>query len=140
MGCRPGWLERLSEQGVPAVWIRSLRVLLDVVDDPKQQLAAIDKELRPIARTEHLVQLLSTIPGIGELPALTIAAELGEIGRFLSARKLIGYADWHPRSSNRGRARGPAGSPKRDHLALVAWFNGAALVIFGELSSAVWLG
>ena len=37
---QPRSLERLAEQGVPAVWIQSLRVLLDVVDDLERQLAA----------------------------------------------------------------------------------------------------
>jgi transposase len=75
----PGWLERLSERGVPTVWIQSLRVLLGVVDDLERQLAAIDKELRPIARNDRRVRLLATIPGVGELLGLTIAAEIGEI-------------------------------------------------------------
>ena len=72
---QPGSLERFSKRGVPAVWIQSLRVLLGVVDELERQLAAIDAELRPIARTDQRVQLLLTIPGIGELLGLTIAAE-----------------------------------------------------------------
>jgi transposase len=60
---RPGSLERLSERGVPAVWIESLRVLLGVVDDLERQLAAIETELGPIARTDQRVGLLATIPG-----------------------------------------------------------------------------
>jgi transposase len=62
-------------------------VLLGVVDDLERQLAAIDTELRPTARTDQPVELLSTIPGIGELLGLTIAAEIGEVVRFHSARK-----------------------------------------------------
>jgi transposase len=65
-----GSLERLAEQGVPAVWIQSLRVLLGVVDDLERQLSAIDTELGPIARADQRVQLLATIPGIGELLGL----------------------------------------------------------------------
>ena len=87
---------------MPAVWIQSLRVLLDVVDDLERQLAAIDTELRPIARTDPRVQLLLTIPGIGELLGLTIAAEIGEISRFPSDRKLIGYAGLAPKINQSG--------------------------------------
>jgi transposase len=40
--------------------------------------------------------LLLTIPGIGELLGLTITAEIGEIARFASARKLIAHAGLTP--------------------------------------------
>ena len=111
-----GALERLTERGVPAVWIQSLRVLLDVVDDFERQLAAIETELYPIARIDPRVQLLATIPGIGTLLALTIAAEIGEISRFPSARKLIGYAGLAPTIKQSGQSSwtgriSKAGSP-----------------------------
>jgi transposase len=113
---QPGSLEQLSERGVPAVWIQSLQVLLDVVDDLERQLAAIETELRPIARTDQRVGLLATIPGIGEMLALTIAAEIGEISRFANARKLIGYAGLAPTIKQSGQSSwtgriSKAGSP-----------------------------
>jgi transposase len=113
---RPGSLERLSEQGVPAVWIQSLRVLLNVVDDLERQLAAIETELYPVARADERVQLMVSIPGIGELLALTIAAEIGEISRFGNARKLIGYAGLAPTIKQSGQSSwtgriSKAGSP-----------------------------
>ena len=113
---QPGSLERLSERGVPAVWIESLRVLLGVVDDLERQLAVIDIELGPVARSDQRVQLLVTIPGIGELLALTIAAEIGDISRFPNARKLIGYAGLAPTIKQSGQSSwtgriSKAGSP-----------------------------
>jgi transposase len=48
------------------------------------------------------VLLLRTIPGIGELLGLTIAAEIGDIARFGSPRKLIGYAGLAPRVNQSG--------------------------------------
>jgi transposase len=101
---QPGSLVRLAAHGMPAVWIQSIRVLLDVVDDLEGQLEAIDRELRPIARSDKRVRLLVTIPGIGELLALTIAAEIGEIARFHSARKLIGYAGLSPTIKQSGQS------------------------------------
>jgi transposase len=108
---QPGSLERLAERGVPAVWIQSLVVLLEVVDDLERQLAAID-----VARADRRVQLLVTIPGIGELLGLTIAAEIGEISRFSNARKLIGYAGLAPTIKQSGQSSwtgriSKAGSP-----------------------------
>ena len=46
--------------------------------------------------------LLRTIPGIGELLGLTIAAEIGDVARFGSPRKLIGYAGMAPRINQSG--------------------------------------
>ena len=48
------------------------------------------------------VCLLSTIPGIGSVLGLTIAAGIGEVARFPSPRKLIGYAGLAPRIKQSG--------------------------------------
>ena len=73
-----------------------------------------ETELRPIGRR---VGLLATIPGPGELLALTIAAEVGPISRFPSARKLIGYAGLAPTIKQSGQSSwtgriSKAGSPR----------------------------
>src|SRR5215217_5202497 len=57
----------------------------------------IEQELRPLARADPRVRLLVTIPGIGDLLGLTIASEIGDISRFASARKLVGYSGLTPR-------------------------------------------
>lgn len=49
---QPGALQRPSERGVPAVWIQSVRTLLEVIDDLERQITTIEIELRPIARTD----------------------------------------------------------------------------------------
>jgi transposase len=100
----PDAMHKLSDQGVPAVWLDSLGTLLEVVDDLERQITAIEVELRLIARTDPRAQLLITIPGLGGLLALTIAAEIGEIARFPSARKLIGYAGLAPTIKQSGQS------------------------------------
>jgi hypothetical protein len=45
-----------------------------------------------------------TIPGIAELLGLTIASEIGDISRFPSARKLVGYAGLAPRIKQSGQS------------------------------------
>ena len=59
---KPEALERLSERGVPAVWIQSIATLLEVVDDLDRQIAQIELELRPIARTDPRARLLHDDP------------------------------------------------------------------------------
>jgi transposase len=45
-----------------------------------------------------------TIPGVAELLGLTLAAEIGDIARFPSARKLVGYAGLAPRIKQSGQS------------------------------------
>ena len=47
-----------------------------------------------------------TMPGVGPLLGLTFAAEIGEVSRFSSPAKLVGYAGLAPRISPVGRALG----------------------------------
>ena len=115
---KPGAIEQLAERGVPAVWIRSIRTLLEVVDDLDRQITQIEPELRPIARTDPRVRLLITIPGLGYLLALTIVAEIGDISRFPSARKLIGYAGLAPTIKQSGQSSRRADLKGRPDAAL----------------------
>ena len=62
----------------------------------------IDRELRPIASSDPRARLLETIPGIGPLIGLTFASEIGEVSRFSSPSKLVGYAGLAPRISQSG--------------------------------------
>jgi transposase len=101
---RPGAVERLAEQGVPATWCRSIGVLLEVIDDLERQLDPIERELRPLARAERRVELLMTIPGVAELLGLTLATEIGDVARFPSARRLVGYAGLAPTITQSGQS------------------------------------
>jgi transposase len=100
---KPGAVERLAEQGVPATWCRSITVLLAVIDDLERQLDPIERELRPLARADARVELLMTIPGVAELLGLTIATEIGEVSRFPTARRLVGYAGLAPTITQSGQ-------------------------------------
>jgi transposase len=45
-----------------------------------------------------------TIPGVAELLGLTIASEIGDIGRFATAGKLVGYSGLTPRIKQSGQS------------------------------------
>jgi transposase len=93
----------LIERGIPDVWRRSIAEAVVIVRMLDQRLMPLEQELRPLARDDARVELLVTIPGIGDLLGLTIASEIGDIARFASARKLIGYSGLTPRVYQSGQ-------------------------------------
>ena len=56
----------------------------------------IDGELHQHAKTGPRVKILRTLPGVGEFTALVMLAEIGDISRFGSARKLASWAGLTP--------------------------------------------
>jgi transposase len=99
---RPDAMELLERRGVPETWRRSITEALEVIDLLDERIAPLRAELLPLAGADRRVVLLKTIPGVGELLGLTLAAEIGDVARFPSARKLIGYAGMAPRVSQSG--------------------------------------
>jgi transposase len=89
--------ELLIQRGVPEVWRRSIAEAVGIARELDMRLIPIEGELRPLARADPRVGLLVTVPGIGDLLGLTIASEIGDISRFSSARKLVGYSGLTPR-------------------------------------------
>jgi transposase len=95
--------QQLAARGVPEVWRRSIAELVGLVDQLDARLAPLEAEFRPLARADPRVGLLVTIPGVGDLLGLTIASEIGEVSRFVSARKLVGYSGLTPRVYQSGQ-------------------------------------
>ncbi|HKH22805.1 MAG TPA: IS110 family transposase [Solirubrobacterales bacterium] len=99
---KPDGIELLERRGVPAVWRASITELLELSKEMDCRIDPIDRELAPLARRDERAKLLATIPGVGPLLSLTFAAEIGEVSRFSSPRKLVGYAGLAPRINQSG--------------------------------------
>jgi transposase len=99
---RADGIELLERRGVPEVWRASIAELLELSEEMDRRIDPIDRELGPLARSDERATLLATMPGIGPLLGLTFAAEIGEVSRFRSPGKLIGYAGLAPRVSQSG--------------------------------------
>jgi transposase len=78
----PDAMELLAARGVEETWRRSIAEALAVIDLLDERIAPLRAELAPFAAADRRVLLLRTIPGIGELLGLTIAAEIGDVARF----------------------------------------------------------
>ena len=100
---------RLSQLRLPEPWASTVAASLALIDQLDEQIAVCEAELRRLGAEHRYIPLLTTIPGIAWVLAYTIAAEIGEIRRFATPRKLIGYTGLTPRVEQSGERdrRGP---------------------------------
>jgi transposase len=99
-------LDRLE---LPEPWRGTVQASLVLIDSLDRQINDCVRELRRLGAEHRYVPLLRTVPGIAWVLAYTIASEIGEISRFQSPRKLIGYSGLCPRVYQSGEhdRRGP---------------------------------
>jgi transposase len=113
----------LARLQLPQPWAGTLEASLRLIDELGREIESLERELRRLGADHRYVPLLLTVPGIAWVLAYTIAAEIGEIGRFPSPRKLSGYSGLCPRVYQSGESdrRGPLSKrgPKYLRWALV---------------------
>ena len=88
-----GWLAGLE---LPAVSREIVTDALAVIDGLAPLTDRIDGELRQHAKAGPRARTLTTLPGVGQFTALVMLAEIGDISRFGSARKLASWAGLTP--------------------------------------------
>jgi transposase len=84
-----GWL---AAQPLPVCAREQVTVALAMIEALDVQLVPLDNELRGYARRQPGCRALMAHYGIGPLTSVTILAELGDPGRFSSAREAVRYA------------------------------------------------
>jgi transposase len=87
----------LDRLGLPEPWRGDVEAALRFLDTIGDQIAEVEGELQADGADHPYVALLMTVPGIGWVLGYTIAAEIGDIGRFASPKKLCGYTGLCPR-------------------------------------------
>ena len=99
-------LERLE---FPDPWRGGVLAAVAMIDDLNEQISEIDRELKALGADHPYVPLLMSAPGIAWVLGYTIAAEIGDIDRFASPKKLCGYTGLCPRVYQSGNTdrRGP---------------------------------
>jgi len=83
------WWESLSVSATEQFLIRSD---LDTLDFAQQQIEKIEDCLKQKSGEDGRIPLLIQLPGVAMLTAITILAAIGDITRFPSAKKLVGYS------------------------------------------------
>jgi transposase len=100
-------LDRLD---FPEPWRSGVLASVAMIDDLDRDIDAIDRELRQSGAGHRYIPLLITAPGIAWVLGYTIAAEIGDIDRFASPKKLAGYTGLCPRVYQSGT------TDRRGHL------------------------
>jgi transposase len=87
------WLASLD---LPAVFGEVIGDALALIDALESVIGRLDCEVRSHARSDPRVKVLTQLPGVGPFTALVLLAEIGDITRFGSARKLAARAGLTP--------------------------------------------
>jgi len=99
-----GGREYLDQLVFPTPWRDNVHAAQLLIDDLTEQIRAIEAELSGIARTPPYVRLLVTAPGIGPVLGYSIASEIGDISRFDTPAKLVGYSGLCPKVYQSGQS------------------------------------
>jgi transposase len=89
-------------QQLPPETQRSVKEQLDLLDQVIQQLAGIEQHIHEVVAETPEMQLLKTLPGVGDILAIVMALEIGSVERFFNANKLASYSGTVPRVSSSG--------------------------------------
>ena len=81
----------------------SLGLYLRMIDEYQAHLKALNEEIAGLVQDMEVIRLIQSIPGIGMTLAATIMAEIGEIGRFATDRKLVACVGVDPRVHESGQ-------------------------------------
>jgi transposase len=94
------WLAGLELPPTPRAIIEDCCGLLDALAAP---IARLERQIAALAKPDPRVQALMVLPGVGKLTAMTLVAEIGDIARFPTARKLCAWAGLTPTVRNSDR-------------------------------------
>lgn len=107
--------ERLCDDPTLEVFCSSLFRFRDLV---KKECERVDDALRSWCRKSEDARLLMSIPGVGPLVATCLVAQVGDIKRFDSPRKLCSYAGLVPKVYISGQSQRSGGISKKGRSSL----------------------
>jgi transposase len=110
---RRAWLADLELPAVQRAIVDDCCGLLDAITP---LVARLERDLLVRAKPDPRIDALQALPGIGPITAMTLVAEIGEIGRFPTARKLCAWGGLTPAVRNLR----PQGPPWPHHQARIA--------------------
>jgi Transposase IS116/IS110/IS902 family/Transposase len=104
------WLASLALPPVARAIVDDCLALIDALDPI---VVRLERDLRARAKPDPRVTALQVLPGVGPITKMTLVAEIGDITRFATARKLCAWAGLTPQVRNLR----PQGPPRPHHQA-----------------------
>jgi transposase len=97
---RRTWWENLCLSTTEKLLVRSD---LDTLDFAQKQVEQVEECLKQKSAQDERIPLLIQLPGVAMLTAMTILSAVGDITRFPTAKKLVGYAGLGTRVHDSGK-------------------------------------
>jgi len=80
----------------------TVKLELELLDETEQRVRELEKRIKEKVKQTEEMQLLMTMPGVGEILSIIIAYEIGMVERFKAADRLASYAGTTPRIHESG--------------------------------------
>lgn len=80
----------------------SVEEQLKLLDQVCSQIEKLENHIRVVVKETPVMQLIKSLPGVGDILAIVIALEIGDIDRFRSPQHLASYCGTVPRVSSSG--------------------------------------
>ena len=112
--------EQVAQESTRLDYLHEVEHMAERVKRLEQAIAEAIKVASP--EIQEVIQGLQALRGVAQISAVTIAAELGNISRFASARQLMGYSGTVPSETSSGQRTQRGGITKTGnaHLRRVA--------------------
>jgi transposase len=94
-------LERRLKE-LPSETHRAVRQELELLDQVQDHLDEVEERIRRVVQQTPSMQRLKTLPGVGDILAVVLALELGDVQRFADAEHLASYGGTTPRIDQTG--------------------------------------
>jgi len=96
-------LRKSNSKKVEPLLTEELRNLFSLLNEFSKKIKPLDLEIAKEARRHSVARLLMTMPAVGPITALTIAAEVGDWERFDTPAQLTSFAGLVPRQRSSGQ-------------------------------------
>lgn len=112
---------------------RTLQQELILLDQVEEHIKAVEKRIKEIIKTTSNIKILTTIPGVGHILAITIALESGEVSRFPDSQHFASYSGTVPRiHSSGGKSYYGRVRPDVNHYLKWAFIEAANVIVLNQ--------
>lgn len=112
------WLRAAEGLGSEGRWVVDRH--LEELDRLARSIALVEQRLAQVTASDPVVAQLQTLPGIGQVTAWCLRAEIGRFDRFATGKQLARYCGLSPRNASSGQRQADAGLIKAGNAQLRA--------------------